>query len=124
MQILNPYQGVFISAQSASSLIDLNSILNGCDAVDQEASQISKLSNNILETSTRLDVNTLSVDDATIVGSVEEYCTDIVSVQEGIMSMTSQIREAAINAYNDIQNQMNYDAQTQDQIAIQNSRRR
>lgn len=121
MQILNPYQGVFISAQSASNYIDLNSILNGCDAVDSEASQISKLSNNVLEASTQLDVNTLSVDNATVVGSVEEYCNDIVSVQEGIMSMTSQIREAAINTYNDIQNQMNYNAQIQDQIAIQNS---
>ena len=115
MGILQPYHGTYCSADSASSKLDIDAILAGCNAVDEEANHISEYASSLTDISSQLDVNALSVNSKTISGTVQEYCDGINNVETEIMGATSQIREVAEAQYNQIQEQMNQEAYLRDQ---------
>ena len=115
MGILQPYRGTYCSASLASEKLDIDTILSGCNAVDSEASHITEYANTLSTAGSNLDVNALSAGGTTMEGKVDEYCTNIKSVETFIMNTTSQIREAAEAAYNQIQEQMNSEAYARDQ---------
>ncbi len=117
MSLLQPYVGKFVTATSASTKIDVESIMAGCDSVDSEASKISDVNSNINNIGSTIDSNALSVDGSTVLNSLEECCTGINGVQNMIFNTTSGIREAAISAYNQIQEQFNAEARIRDQEA-------
>lgn len=123
MGLLQPYRGTYYSAESANTKLDINSILAGCNAVDEEANHISEYANDISESGSYLDANALSVDGKTMQGSIETCCTNINDVESFIIGTTAQIREMAEAAYNQIQDNLNYEAQQRD-IAEYNRRRR
>ena len=117
MSLLQPYVGKFVTATSASTKIDVESIMAVCDSVDSEASKISDVNSNINNIGSTIDSNALSVDGSTVLNSLEECCTGINGVQNMIFNTTSGIREAAISAYNQIQEQFNAEARIRDQEA-------
>lgn len=118
MGILQPYKGVYYSASSAREKLDIDSILAGCDAVDEEANHISEYANQFSVSSAALDVNTLSVNNLTMAEKAQEYSDGINQVEIEIMSVTAKIREAVEYAYNSIQDSLNIEAQTRDQREI------
>lgn len=115
MGLLEPYVGTYTRATSASDMLDAAAILAGCDAVDEEANHISEYAGTLSETSSLLNVQNFSVDDETILSTVDEYCQNINNVETEIMSITSQIREAVENQYNALQQQLNNEAYEKDQ---------
>ena len=115
MSLLQPYHGTYVNASSASNQLDANAILAGCDAVDEEANYISQYAGNLSEVSSPLNERNFSVDGATMIPTIGEYCENINAVEAEIMSITSQIREMVEYQYNRIQEQLNYDAQVKDQ---------
>lgn len=115
MGLLQPYRGTYCSASSAKDKIDVDAIIAGCDAVDAEANHISEYANSLSDYSSRLDVNALSVDGKTMIGTANECCENINSVEAEIINTTSQIREAAEAVYNQIQDQLNNEAYIKDQ---------
>ena len=122
--ILQPYIGRFARAESASNRLDIDSIFAGCNAVEQEASRISTIATKIDSTSSRLDVNSFSIDGATATSTIVEYCEGMANVEAGIYQMTAQIRDAAEAAYNNLQSQLNYNAQIRDQELANQANRR
>ena len=108
--ILEPYVGRFASAGSASILLDLDTILAGCNAVVNETPAIYSLANNINDCAQDLNANALSVDGKTMIPAIEECVQDISSVQNNINKTVEEIRAAAINAYNNLQKQLNDEA--------------
>ena len=115
MGILQPYVGTYCRAESASSKLDLPAINAGCDAVDSEARSMSTYTRNLNDTASYLDADTLSADGKTMQAPIGECCDGISNIQSQITSTTAQIRAAAENAYNQIQEQLNYEAQVRDQ---------
>lgn len=115
MGILQPYRGTYCSASSASEKLDIESILAGCDAVDEEANHISEYANQLSGYSSQLDVNALSVNGKTMIGTAEECCDGINNVESEIIGTTAQIRAAAESVYNQIQDQLNNEAYIKDQ---------
>lgn len=115
MDLLQPYRGQYCSAQSAESKLDIMSILQGCSEVDDEARYMGRYSNELNLANNYLDEKSLSVDGKTMQGEVDDCRETIESVQESITNTTSQIRDAAVSAYNSIQEQLNYEAQVRDQ---------
>lgn len=67
MKILQPYIGRFVSAKSASSKLDDEAIVAGCNGVDSEVSGISNVVSKIDSEGNTVDSSALSVDDVTIV---------------------------------------------------------
>ena len=122
--ILLPFVGNYARAESASNRLDINGILAGCDAVDREASRISNIAYKVDRASQSLNVENFSIDGATVNSTVVECCEGMANVETGIYQVTAQIREAAENTYNNLQSQLNYNAQIREQeLANQNSRR-
>lgn len=124
--ILQPYRGIFVSAPSASTKLDLDQILAGCTSVENEASNIDELSNSVSSLTSNLGANIFSIDGKTVSPSSDKCCEEIIDIQKWIFDTTSQIRENAINAYNQLQTQLNNDAQNRDRYEINrfnNSRR-
>ena len=123
--ILQPYHGVYVHAPSASTKLDLHHILDGCTALETEASNIDEVSNSINSLSSNLGANVFSIDGQTVLSSADQCCQEIIDVQKWIFDTSSQIRENAINAYNQLQTQLNNEAKNRDQNEInrRNSRR-
>ena len=115
MGILQPYQGRFVNAPSASNQLDINKILIGCSMVEEEANHISEFAGNIMDATSVLDVRNFSVDNETILDDAAECCNNIGNVEKQIMDLTAQIREAVEISYNNIQQQLNYDAHARDE---------
>lgn len=118
MGILQPYKGKFVSAQSASSYLDIESIYAGCDAVDTESESMTTITNKMSSITSKLDTNNFSVDGSTMLDTSDKCCDDILSVKSSINDATSQIRSACEAAYNNLQSQLNYNAQVQDRNEI------
>ncbi len=114
MGVLQPYRGTYVSADSASSKLDLPAILAGCDAVDEEASQIDTYTRDLSNVAADLDVDTLSANGKTMQGPIGDCCDGISDIESNITGTTAQIRAAAENAYNQIQEQLNYEAKVRD----------
>lgn len=114
MGIIEPYKGKFFSAESASNKLDIQSIYAGCDAVDLEAENITNITNKMSSISSHLDINNFSVDGCTMLDASDKCCDDIMNVKNSILDATSQIRAACEGAYNNLQSQLNYNAQVRD----------
>lgn len=114
MDLLEPYVGKYVSAESASSKLDAAAIMSGCDAVDGEAANITNNVNDLSSKASRLNENALSVDGMTIQGAVSDYCSYLNSIKDNITTSTNGIREAAASAYNMIQQELNDEARARD----------
>ena len=119
MGLLQPYRGTYVSAESASGKLDAAAIIAGCDAVDAEANHISEYAGKISSAASGLNQDTFSVNGETVTGKVDECCTGVTNVESNILNTTSQIRELAESIYNQIQEQMNIEAQARDQAEAQ-----
>lgn len=115
---LQPYQGRYVNAKSASDDLDLATILAGCDAVDSEAGNITDISQNLSNAAGDLTVQTFSIDGVSVGTKAEEYCNSINDVKSWIEDGTSSIRSAAEAAYNRLQEQYNEEARQKDQAEI------
>ena len=115
MGILQPYVGTYCRAESASSKLDIDAILSGCDAVDNESSHMNEYARSLNDVSFYLNEDTLSVNGTTMSQPIGDCCDGISGIQSEITGTTAQIRAAAENAYNQIQEQLNYEAQVKDQ---------
>ncbi len=117
MDILQPYKGTYVSADSASSKLDLEGILSGCDAVDSEASNLNDICNSFNSEGSNINEKALSFDGEGVEGILEEFGTASSSVVNNILETTQAIREAAVAAYNKIQDELNREAMARDQEA-------
>ena len=122
--LLEPYRGRYVSAESASTKLDVNAIISGCSQVDSEASSIGDVSTSLNSAASDLTPNIFSINGASLGANVGEYCQSIMDVQSSIMSATAQIRSEAIAAYNEIQSQLNQEAQSRDQYEMNRRNRR
>ena len=109
-----PYRGTYVTARSASEYIDLDTILSGCDQVDEKASKLSTISNNVKTATSTLDESSFSINKETMLPKIEESCGLLKDGESSIMDTTAQIRAAAEQAYNEIQEQLNYEAEQRD----------
>lgn len=118
MGILQPYNGHFVNAESASTMLDIEGIFDGCNAVDTEILSMDSLSSKISNVSSYLDTKNFSINGETVLKETDECCENILKVKESILGATSQIRSICEGAYNNLQGQLNYNAQVNDQNEI------
>lgn len=118
MGILQPYNGYFVNAESASNRLDIEGIYNGCNAVDTEIADIDTLSSKISNSVSYLDAKNFSINGETIFNTSDECIEYISKVKESILDATSQIRAICEETYNNLQSQLNYNAQVKDQNEI------
>jgi len=115
MDLLQPYVGKHCTAKSASNDIDIDAILAACDEIDSSISELGTIAGNVSSTSSYFGVDSLSVDGATMLDSVDTCSQSINTSQSDVLNMTSSIRQAAVERYNQIQQQYNDSAKATDE---------
>ncbi len=119
MNLLQPYQGKYKSAESAASYIDIVAINKGCDMIDAAATDFITVGKTVAAASEDCGTDTLSIDGKNILSTIENCANKIANTEKEIFKITSQIREQAINQYNNKQQELNNEAQS-----IENDMRR
>lgn len=114
MELIQPYRGTYVSAKSASKDLDVESILKGCDAVEEEAKGIGESANKLSSAASPMDEKALFLDSTTVLPMVGEYCEQIHMVEIGIVDIVDQVRELVVDHYNRIQEDLNQEAKTAD----------
>jgi len=116
--MLGQYMGTFVNAESAATKIDAAGIIAGCDAVDAEAANLSNLCGEFSRSATTITPKALSFDGETVGPIIENYSSASGDVSSGILGITAGIRAKAIEVYNQIQQELNEDAERRDREAI------
>lgn len=121
MELVGVYKGAFVSAPSASTKLDIETIFAACNSIDSVAENILNYADLFDKQALKLDENVLSVDGMTIEGVAAEYLAYFSNTYSGIKVSTQNIREIAAAQYNKIQNELNEEAKRQD-LAAGNSK--
>lgn len=108
------------TAPSASTIIDYPGIENACENIKNTAQEgMNDVSDAINKV--QIGSDTLGVADKNMQPIVEEVATFVKSIPEqGIVPTLEQIKETALNAYNNKQEELN--AQTQSEVEAEASR--
>ena len=114
MGLIQPYSGKYVTAKSASSEIDADAIIAGCDSVDSAISKMTSVSSNIYSEGSKITSDALSFDGVNISGVLDECCSNMSNGYNNVIQTTNQIREQAISIYNQLQEQYNQEAKTKD----------
>ena len=99
--------GKYYSACSASEDLDIDTINAGCDIIDQAAADFVKAGKKVEETTDECGADALEVDGTTMIDSIENCANEIIGVEADIKSITQEIRNSALNKYNELQAQLN-----------------
>ncbi len=118
MGLMRQYVGKYVTATSASTKIDATAIIKGCNAVDNDANEISRLANLFKSEAARIDKTSLSIDNKTMEENVDECSAGIEERRKAILDATDYIRQVTEDIYNQIQSQYNENAKARDR-AIQ-----
>ena len=123
MGLMRQYVGKYVTATSASTKIDATAIIKGCNAVDNDANEISRLANLFKSEAARIDKTSLSIDNKTMEENVDECSAGIEERRKTILDATDYIRQVTEDIYNQIQSQYNENAKERD-TAIQAQKNR
>lgn len=114
MGLIQPYSGKYVTAKSASSEIDADAIIAGCDSVDSAISKMTSVLSNIYSEGSKITSDALSFDGVNISGVLDECYSNMSNGYNNVIQTTNQIREQAISIYNQLQEQYNQEAKTKD----------
>ena len=123
MGLMRQYVGKYVTATSASTKIDATAIIKGCNAVDNDENEISRLANLFKSEAARIDKTSLSIDNKTMEENVDECSAGIEERRKAILDATDYIRQVTEDIYNQIQSQYNENAKERDR-AIQAQKNR
>ena len=112
------YQGVHVTAESATNYIDVGAISTGCEHLMQAAEQYSSVGSNLSGAAAGLSEDTLSVNGATMQASVEECGSQISSINGKISNYASSIMDATLRALDKKQLELNQKAEAEDKAII------
>ena len=123
MGLMRQYVGKYVTATSASTKIDATAIIKGCNAVNNDANEISRLTNLFKSEAARIDKTSLSIDNKTREENVDECSAGKEERRKAILDATDYIRQVTEDIYNQIQSQYNENAKERDR-AIQAQKNR
>lgn len=112
------YQGVHVTAESATNYIDIGTITSGCEQLSQAAEQYSNIGTNLSGAASGLSEDALSVNGSTMQASVAECGNQISSINGKISNYASSIIEATISALDKKQLELNEIAEAEDKAII------
>ena len=117
MGLLQPYIGRYVSAPSASEVLDAQAVFDGCDAVEREILKITGYAARMKVTAGNIDSDALSIDGETIGPITETYYAYLTERESAIETSVEEIRTMVEQQYNRIQQDYNETAQRQDLAA-------
>ena len=117
MGLLQPYIGRYVSAPSASEVLDAQAVFDGCDAVETQIYGITGYASQMKTYAGKIDSDALLIDRATIEPITESYYAYLTERESAIETSVEEIRTMVEQQYNRIQQDYNETAQRQDLAA-------
>lgn len=116
------YVGTYVTAESASNIIDAEGIISGANSVKSQLSELDYLSSAVTSAGSRITANDLSVDGVGPEEKVGQVTSLINETKSNFESGLDGIITNAENYYNQIQEQYNEEARRRDAMAIEQAK--
>ena len=116
------YVGTYVTAESASNIIDAEGIISGANSVKSQLSELDYLSSAVTSAGSRITANDLSIDGVGPEENVGQVTSLINETKSNFESGLDGIITNAENYYNQIQEQYNEEARRRDAIAIERAK--
>ena len=116
------YVGTYVTAESASNIIDAEGIISGANSVKSQLSELDYLSLAVTSAGSRITANDLSIDGVGPEEKVGQVTSLINETKSNFESGLDGIITNAENYYNQIQEQYNEEARRRDAIAIEQAK--
>ncbi len=116
------YVGTYVTAESASNIIDAEGIISGANSVKSQLSELDYLSSAVTSAGSRITANDLSIDGVGPEEKVGQVTSLINETKSNFESGLDGIITNAENYYNQIQEQYNEEARRRDAIAIEQAK--
>lgn len=116
------YVGTYVTAESASNIIDAEGIISGANSVKSQLSELDYLSSAVTSAGSRITANDLSIDGVGPEEKVGQVTSLINETKSNFESGLDGIITNAENYYNQIQEQYNEEARRRDAIAIERAK--
>lgn len=116
------YVGTYVTAESASNIIDAEGIISGASSVKSQLSELDYLSSAVTSAGSRITANDLSIDGVGPEEKVGQVTSLINETKSNFESGLDGIITNAENYYNQIQEQYNEEARRRDAIAIERAK--
>ena len=116
------YVGTYVTAESASNIIDAEGIISGANSVKSQLSELDYLSSAVTSAGSRITANDLSIDGVGPEEKVGQVTSLINETKSNFESGLDGIITNAENYYNQIQEQYNEEARRRDTIAIEQAK--
>ena len=116
------YVGTYVTAESASNIIDAEGIISGANSVKSQLSELDYLSSAVTSAGSRITANDLSIDGVGPEEKVGQVTSLINETKSNFESGLDGIITNAENYYNQIQEQNNEEARRRDAIAIERAK--
>ena len=116
------YVGTYVTAESASNIIDAEGIISGANSVKSQLSELDYLSSAVTSAGSRITANDLSIDGVGPEEKVGQVTSLINETKSNFESGLDGIITNAENYYNQIQDQYNEEARRRDAIAIERAK--
>ena len=122
MELTPVYVGTYVTAESASNIIDAEGIISGANSVKSQLSELDYLSSAVTSAGSRITANDLSIDGVGPEEKVGQVTSLINETKSNFESGLDGIITNAENYYNQIQEQYNEEARRRDAIAIEQAK--
>ena len=116
------YVGTYVTAESASNIIDAEGIISGANSVKSQLSELDYLSSAVTSAGSRITANDLSIDGVGPEEKVGQVTSLINETKSNFESGLDGIITNAENYYNQIQEQYNEEARRRYAIAIEQAK--
>ena len=116
------YVGTYVTAESASNIIDAEGIISGANSVKSQLSELDYLSSAVTSAGSQITANDLSIDGVGPEEKVGQVTSLINETKSNFESGLDGIITNAENYYNQIQEQYNEEARRRDAIAIERAK--
>ncbi len=118
------YKGTIVIAEDASELIDINTINDGCNLMNQAAKKLEEITAKIVFLQEKCNRNTLSINNTNLENVIKQYEQNTRSFYKYIYNLSNQIQTTSTRIKNRKQVILNEEAKQLEKQKRKKSKKR
>ena len=124
MSLMAQWSGNYVTAKSARTYIDAESIIGDANKIKGELDELDNLVRNVKGSGSELTREVLLIDDKDMSGNIDETTQFITDTKSNQVAILDEIISRATMVYNEKQEELNRQAQYEDQKAAERARQK
>lgn len=122
MSLMAQWSGNYVTAKSARTFIEAESIISDANKIKGELEELEYLVRDVKRAGSELTREVLLIDDKDMSGNVDETTQYITDTKASQIALLDEIISRATMMYNEKQEELNRQAQYEDQKAAERAR--